>query len=241
LKYSLKGYVERSLYRVTGPARTVQLKDGIAVRYYPTLLVPSGFGNFELVGYEKHYTIKSGDIVVDGGGFLGLFALFASKKVGPTGRVIVYEPDPGQCHLLERNLKLNHASNVTLVRKGLWSCTTELHLDPRGNASNIDFAGARRDVLVQTIQVTSLDDEIVRLGLPRVDLVKMNIEGAEIEAIEGCRQLMQHFPVNFVIAANHYRDNQLTAARVKDILEASGYKAVIDYPAHLSVYAWRRS
>jgi FkbM family methyltransferase len=203
--------------------------------------VPSGFGNFELIGYEKHYQIKPGDIVIDGGGFVGLFALFASKKVGPTGRVITYEPDPGQGHLLERNLKLNGVENVTLVRKGLWSCSTKLSFDTRGNASNIDFTGKRDNLLVHKIGVVSVDDEVERLRLPRVDLIKMNIEGAEIEAVQGCRRLMQRCPVNFAVAANHYRDGEQTARRVQQILVQAGYETLIDYPAHLTVYAWPRT
>lgn len=67
LKYALKRSVERFLLRLTGPARTQTLKDNVTIRYYPTLLLPKYIGNFELIGYEKYYTIQPGDVVIDGG------------------------------------------------------------------------------------------------------------------------------------------------------------------------------
>jgi FkbM family methyltransferase len=241
LKYVLKNwFLHRVLFRVTGRPRTQALKDGVTIRYYPLLFARADMGDFELIGYEKHYSLRPGDVVVDGGGFLGLFALYAATKVGPTGRVITYEPDPALANLLERNVALNGLTNVTVVRKGLWSSTTELYFDTRGNAGTIDFKGERGRVLVQKISVASLDDEVERLQLARLDLIKMNIEGAEIEAAEGCRQLMERFPVHFVIAANHYRDGEQTARRVQEALARGGYETMIDYPAHLSVYAWPR-
>jgi FkbM family methyltransferase len=239
LKYAVKNwFLERVLFRAKGAARTQTLKDGITIQYYPLLLAPESVDSFELIGYEKHYTIKDGDVVIDGGGYRGIFTLYAAKKVGAAGRVITYEPDPALADLIERNVKLNGLNNVVVVRKGLWSTTTELYFDNRGNASNIDFDGQRSNVLVQRVSVASLDEEVERLQLPRVDLIKMNIEGAEIEAAEGCRQLMQKFPVNFAIASNHYRDGEQTARRVREILSEAGYETVIDYPEHLSVYAW---
>jgi FkbM family methyltransferase len=239
LKYAVKGwFLERVMLRAKGAARTEKLKDGITVRYYPLLLAPEPVDSFELIGYEKHYTIKPGDVVIDGGGYRGIFAIYAAKKVGPEGRVITYEPDPALADLIERNIELNGLSNITVVRKGLWSSTTELYFDNRGNASNLDFGGQRGNILVQRVSVTSLDEEVERLRLPRVDLIKMNIEGAEIEAAEGCRRLMQKFKVNFAVASNHYRDGEQTAPRVREILSGAGYETVIDYPEHLSVYAW---
>lgn len=240
LKYALKPRVEHFLVRVTGPPRAKTLKDTITVRYYPTLLLPEYIEDFQLIGYEKYYAIRPGDVIIDGGGYLGLFTLFAAKKVGPTGRVITYEPDQANARLLARNVRLNRLDNVTLVQKGLWSSNTELHFDARGNAGNIDFGDERQNLLTHKISVVALDDEVDRLKLRRVDLVKMNIEGAEIEAVEGCARLMQRHPVNFCIAATHFRNGELTAARVAEVLERRGYEAVIDYPQHLSVYAWPR-
>lgn len=231
-------FLEKIMFRWTRTANIYHLKDGIDIKLYPLLLTDAGVGDFELIGYEKHYAIKPGDVVIDGGGFLGVFSLFAAKKVGLAGRVITYEPDPALANLVERNVRLNGLANVTLVRKGLWSRTAELSFDVRGNAGAIDFRGNRTDVLRQRIKVVSLDEEVERLQLSRVNLIKMNIEGAEIEAIQGCQQLMHRYAVNFAIAANHLRDGQQTASFVQQFLAAQGYETVIDYPQHLSVYAW---
>lgn len=241
LKSRLKGIVmDRVVYGLTGKPRSYTLKDGVECQFYPILLMNHSIGNFELIGYEKHYTIQPGDTVIDGGGFQGVFAVYAGKKVGPEGRVICYEPDDALARLIEKNLKLNGLEKtVTVVRRGLWNRSGELAFDTRGNAGNIDFDGERADVLTERVLVASLDEEVERLGLERVDLIKMNIEGAEIEACQGCEKLVQKFSPHFAVASNHTRDGEQTVKKVEPVLAGFGLKTLVDYPEHLSVYAWK--
>jgi hypothetical protein len=89
------------LYRLTGAPKEHVLKDGITVKLAPFLLVRHSVGNFHLEGYELHRQIQQGDVVIDGGGFQGVFTLYAAKKVGPTGRVITFEPDERLFRLLQ--------------------------------------------------------------------------------------------------------------------------------------------
>ena len=71
--------------------------------------------------YLRHYSLKSGDVVVDAGGYKGTFTAFASKAVGRTGHVISFEPDTKNFEDLRGTLELNGLNNVTLVNKALWS------------------------------------------------------------------------------------------------------------------------
>lgn len=239
LKASAKAWLMNNvLYRFTGAAQEYKLKDGITIRMKPLLLVTHSVGNFHLEGYELHYQIKPGDVVVDGGGFQGVFTLYAAAKVGPTGRVIVFEPDERLYRLLEQNVKTNQFTNVTLVKKGLWSSETTLRFDSRGNTSRLELDGDQ-DHLITTVPVTSLDSEVKRLGIDRVDFIKMNIEGAEIEAVQGCREVMSQMSPSFAIASDHIRDGEPTARRVQEGLEAGGYHAFNDYPQHLTVYGFK--
>jgi FkbM family methyltransferase len=197
--------------------------------------VQHSVGNFHLEGYELHYRIQPGDVVIDGGGFQGVFTLYAAMKAGPTGRVVVFEPDERLARLLEKNVRLNQLTNVTIVRKGLWSEEATLRFDARGNTSRLELE-AGPSHLIATVPVTSLDREVARLGLDRVNFIKMNIEGAEIEAVAGCLQTMQRCAPSFAIASDHIRDGEPTARRVIERLKARGYEAFSDYPQHLTVY-----
>ncbi|MEM3406001.1 MAG: FkbM family methyltransferase [Candidatus Pacearchaeota archaeon] len=61
--------------------------------------------------------LKKGDIVIDAGAYIGLFTLYASKKVGKNGLVIAYEPDPENYKNLLENIKLNKCKNVKLIKE----------------------------------------------------------------------------------------------------------------------------
>ncbi|MCK5092656.1 MAG: FkbM family methyltransferase [Gammaproteobacteria bacterium] len=64
-----------------------------------------------------------GDVVWDVGAFIGMFSIFSSERVGNTGRVITFEPEPGTFKLLQENCKLNNADNITLFNAALYDST----------------------------------------------------------------------------------------------------------------------
>lgn len=76
---------------------------------------------FNLIKYYrwflKHYTPKAGDTLVDAGAYNGHVSILFSKLVGPTGRVISFEPDPSNRALCSANMVLNKCENITLVDK----------------------------------------------------------------------------------------------------------------------------
>ncbi|MBU5574844.1 MAG: FkbM family methyltransferase [Candidatus Aenigmarchaeota archaeon] len=71
----------------------------------------------DIEGYFLYNDIKKGDIVIDAGAYIGLFTLYASKKVGKNGLVIAYEPDPENYKNLLENIKLNKCKNVKLIKE----------------------------------------------------------------------------------------------------------------------------
>lgn len=87
--------------------------------------------------FEQHITdllaagLRAGDLFVDAGGNIGWFAVVGSKLVGPSGRVLTFEPDPFNVRLLRRNLRLNKCRNVTLHPVALSDRTGRI---PHGDA-----------------------------------------------------------------------------------------------------------
>jgi hypothetical protein len=87
----------------------------------------------------------------------------------------------------------------------------------------LDKHGASASVLVRT---TTIDDIADELNLEKIDIIKLNIEGAEIEALEGARKALK-LAREVLIAAHHIRNGELTAPRVARIVKSSGYRVEI--------------
>jgi FkbM family methyltransferase len=133
---------------------------------------------------------------VDVGANIGVITFLAATIVGATGRVIAVEPNPDNLQLLYRGIVLNGFSNVEVLpfaasnRRAVFSLT--------GGTSNTHLIGARPvqegGAFVQSIV---LDEALV--GLPRLDFVKMDIEGHEPPAFEGFSKLIaRHRPTLLV-------------------------------------------
>ena len=199
------------------------VRDGGLVLFTPaleglfTLAVPGddlGVGSeiLESGTYEPHIVsfyrrrLRPDMTVVDVGANIGFHALHAAARVGPGGRVIAVEPDPGNATLLRLSLQLAaEAPPVEVIEAGLSDSDGELILSDLGNAAN---SGARfthpdrshleahvhgSNPRFQTIPGFRWDG---RFGERRIDLVKLDIEGFEPRAIAGMEgSLARHRPV----------------------------------------------
>lgn len=140
--------------------------------------------------------LKPGMVFVDVGANDGYYTLFAARKVGPLGRVIAVEPSSRERAHLRRNLERNAISNVSVVPAALGAVavTAELKLADglhAGHNTLGDFAHS--DVVTagtERVQVETLDSLAARLHLPRVDVMKIDVEGAEASVIAGGRGVL---------------------------------------------------
>ena len=130
------------------------------------------------------HTPGPGDTVLDVGAGIGGEALTFSKLVGPNGRVVCIEGHPATAHALRRLVELNHLENVTVLplavgqQAGLVFMSDDT-VDHLGNSVRGDADSG------PAVPVLPLDLIIADLGLDRVDFLKMNIEGAEVDALNG--------------------------------------------------------
>ncbi|OGJ15851.1 hypothetical protein A3K73_01650 [Candidatus Pacearchaeota archaeon RBG_13_36_9] len=188
-----------------------------------------------LESYTKKYVPKEGDTVVDAGAFYGIFTIYASKLVGKNGRVIAFEPEPFSYKVLKKNLKLNNIENVLVVRKGLWRKNGILNFSGRGGVSSL-ILNYGKD-FNKKIRVTTLDNALKPLRNPKINFIKMDIEGAEIEAIKGMEETIKKDKPNFAIASYHKLNNQQTKGDVEKLLRDRGY-SVFSGSKHLTTYAY---
>lgn len=137
--------------------------------------------------------IKPGMVVVDIGAHIGYFTLMAARKVGPTGRVYAFEPGPENYEILVKNIALNECHNVTAVPKAV--CDTEgttsfyIHMDTVAHSLYPTTLGRGKSTIY--VETTSLDRFFEREGWPLVNLIKMDIEGAEAAALAGMKKIIE--------------------------------------------------
>ena len=192
----------------------------------------------ENVGYLRHYDLNPGDIVIDAGGYEGTFAIYAAKVVGEAGRVIVFEPDTENRRRLESNIKLNELTNVIVVNKALWNKDKTLKFNNKHTAGASFFFNASPHA-TETSAV-SIDNELERLGISKVDFIKMDIEGSEIMAIEGAKKVLTNNAVNLAVASYHIIDGEETSAGVEAVLRKFGYETMTEFPQHKTTYGFKK-
>jgi FkbM family methyltransferase len=162
-----------------------------------------------IYGTGRHF-VQPGDIVLDCGASDGDFsreALQAGAKL-----VVSIEVSPAAVECLRRNLAQPVAEHRDIVYpKGVWDSEGTLRL----NVSDSNFAansvvlrpgGSHADVLAP---LTTIDKIVAELGLPRVDFIKMDIEGAEVNALSGARQTIAKFKPRLSIATEHKLDDEV--------------------------------
>lgn len=146
---------------------------------------------------------------VDVGANHGEFTVFAAKRL-TSGHVYAFEPMTEMFGRLDRNVQANHFANVTTVPLGVWdeATTHTIYTSPDAFDDGMVneglgtlFPHAARTEPVETITTTTLDDFVDANDIARVDVVKIDIEGAELRALRGAeRTLAHHRPVVVVEA-----------------------------------------
>jgi FkbM family methyltransferase len=149
--------------------------------------------------------VRRGDIVVDVGAHIGVFVAKA-LELGAE-KVVAVEPDPGNVECLRRNFPREVASGrVVIVPEGAWSGdgSLTLHIGKSSGWNSMiqDYGGRSIEVPVR-----KLDDVVRRLGLPRVDYIKMDIEGAEREALKGAMETLRSYRSRLLIDSYHRPDD----------------------------------
>ena len=151
--------------------------------------------------------IGRGDVVVDSGSHLGVFTRIAVLR--GASRVVAFEPQPDVVTCFRRTFAKEIASGqVTMVAKAVWEQAGTLAFD--GAGLGFHAVDSQRSVSTTTgrlMPVTTIDDTVEALGLPRVDFIKMDIEGAERQALRGARRTIARWKPSLSICAYHRPDD----------------------------------
>ena len=199
--------------------------------------------------------LHPGGSFVDVGANIGLYTVAAGYAVGHGGRVIAVEPTPGTAEVLAHNVRLNgllETGVVTILQVAVGEAAGRAQLATHSEDSghNSLYLTGDEDEVVQ-VEVAPLDD-LVPVGTP-VDVVKIDVEGAELAVLRGMRRVAEENPAMVVFAelagehlvrAGTSVEGLLAAASElgwsTDVFETvSGASAGTDVEVPLSVFLYR--
>jgi FkbM family methyltransferase len=158
------------------------------------------FGVYEPIhAYLFYQLLQPNMVVIDAGANVGQYTLLAATKVGRTGAVHSFEPVDTNFRRLSRHVAENEICNAILNRAALWNTDSRVKLGmPEGISGNFGAYSirAQRSAAAVEAPAVQLDMYVEKMGLTRVDLIKMDIEGAEPYAIEGGQLLPDTYCVS---------------------------------------------
>jgi FkbM family methyltransferase len=152
-------------------------------------------GAFEPVeSYLFTRLLRPGMTVIDAGANIGQYTLLAATAVGPAGSVHSFEPVPATFAHLQAHVSANRLTNVKLNPMALWNedSTVTLSLPPETvyNAGSWTIGSAESQTAAIAAEAIRLDTYAARRGFSRVDVIKMDIQGAEPFALAGAHDLL---------------------------------------------------
>lgn len=179
-----------------------------------------GFFDPSHAAFARHCEI--GATVLDLGANIGLTALLASKLVGPTGRVVAVEPYPSNFRLLTENIARNGARNTRAINRAIASKrgVVTMASGPQGNRTNAKVTDDGYELPAETI-----DSLVEELAITSLDLVKLDIEGYEMKALEGALETLRaQRPSIFIeLSDDQLVENGTSASEVVGFLQDLGY------------------
>jgi len=195
------GY-ELNLYRIPGRNGVIELECH-PMNVLQTFLIEE----YRLARSGNVVEVSAGDIVIDGGGCWGDTALYFADRVA-NGKVFVFELVNENLAVLRRNLERNPklAQRIEIVEAPLWNSTgTQLSVSVAGPGTRVVPSAAI--VPANGVSSVALDDWARDAAIPRIDFIKMDIEGAETAALEGAKETIRATAPKLAISIYHSIDD----------------------------------
>jgi FkbM family methyltransferase len=233
IQQSLKGIYkfltnpnERVLFRLS-------LTHGNGKRYRPKqikflglkFLVPdcqSFIWQFKEIFVEEYYGFESSSkspVILDCGANIGTSCAYF-KKIFPDAKVFAFEPNPKIAEILRENLKANHFNEVEVIEKAVWI---------NGNGVEMGMEGADASSIYRKNDSAKVDSVSLKNFIEKfeqVDMLKMDIEGAELEVLKDCGERLKNVKNIFVEFHSFLNDKQ-NLSEILNTLEQNDFRYYI--------------
>lgn len=221
----------------------LKLENGICLGIRPRTMER---GTFNAIWLNHIYTppgfeIKDGDTIIDIGAHVGIFSIFAAMS-GQDIKVYSFEPAPENIQIFERNISLNKIKNIQFFNAAVASESGEREfLLFSENASGHNFASlgekgnSDSKIIIKTI---TLNDFLNEKSIAKINLLKINCEGAEYEILFNCPYEVFK-KVEKISIQCHDMDKSKNINKMKLFLEEIGFDVFIKIRPHNMLYARR--
>ncbi len=193
------------------------------------MILRGQFENIERRFVERF--LKPGMVALDIGAHHGYYSLLASQKVGPLGRVIAFEPSPRERRRLLQHLRMNGCANVRVEETALGESEGPAQLyvvrSKETGCNSLRPPAVRQSTDATEVGVTRLDDYVNKNNIPRVDFVKMDVEGGELAVLKGGAEFLKQQPRPVVLCEvqeMRTRPWGYPAREIVDFLRTRGFR-----------------
>lgn len=158
--------------------------------------------------------------------------------MGKAGTVIAVEPFEDSFRILEERTK-NLKCKIIIINKAVWDKNIKIPLKVFNNTVScriVDDNPSLAGPDIKMIDCITLDNLVAEIKPERLDMIKMDIEGAEIEALKGATNTIEKYSPRFAVASYHKRNSQKTYYWVENFLHKRGYETKTFFPPHLTTY-----
>lgn len=172
--------------------------------------------------YLKYGALNEGDIVFDIGTYAGTQTIFFSEKVGQTGKVFAFEPDQNSFKSLKRNIELNSVNNVTALELGLYDFDGKIFFTQGGSMGSQIIESSVKNIDLPSINVAKIETIVKKYAIEKVDFVKMDIEGAELNVLKSSVDFINKFKPRFIIEP-HFIKGVLNLKEIEAFFAENNY------------------
>lgn len=210
----------------------VRYVDGIKIRldlrdWIPQLIFVWGDYTIERSATTYFRSIlKPGMIFIDIGANIGYYTLIASKVLGNTGRIFAFEPVSRNIAILEENININKFSNITVIQKALSNeenQAVKIYLptdDMCGMGSLRQLNDVNYSGEFEIINTTTFENFLNSYGVSKVDVIKIDVEGNELNVLKGMENIFSNDNFNpiLLIELTEWSLAKFTAT-IKDLID----------------------
>ncbi|MCX6720720.1 MAG: FkbM family methyltransferase [Candidatus Staskawiczbacteria bacterium] len=183
--------------------------------------------------------LNAGDVVYDIGANIGIFSIILAKKVGPSGKIIAFEPEKESLVKLKDNIGLNNLTNIEIVGKALGETTSSGKLYISGTTGNFSLVNIYdKTVKSEDIEIVNGDDFVVQNGLPIPKAIKVDVEGYEYSVINGLKKTLTNPECKIICCEVHVGlfPQGITEGKVIELIKSFGFGKIDTFKRGFSAY-----
>ena len=172
------------------PQVFLENKDGVFFvrRNSADLWMLSTLGEFDM---RKYFSLSEGTFL-DIGANVGKYSIIISKQIKDKGKVFSFEPEPSNLIALKRNIKLNKAKNITIIP---FACSNkkaklEFYLNENNSGGHSLVNKSNNKI---SVDADTLDNIIKENNIKNIKLIKIDVEGAEMQVFEGAKETLKKY------------------------------------------------